>query len=989
MTTVERTAYPRFKRTLTEQELTDVYTLSDEERRFINGIATTPQMQLNLALLLKSCQRLAYFPNLTRVPSRIVTYLRQQLTVPPDVIPEYDWDRTLYRHRQQVRDYLQLRPYREGGEAVATAAMQQAIQTMMYPADLINVAIEKLIRQSILLPAFSTLNRMALSIRAETHQQYYEAVVQQIIPEDRDRLDQMLRLADDHDLTHFTALKQPTGRLSRKTIDATIERIRQLDPLQEMTRVLSVLPVAKIGMFGAEAQALEAGDLLDTSPPRRYTLLLCFLSETQTRLRDDLAELLVKRMAKVYTAAKDHLEKVRQAQQTLREQFIDRFAEVVQITYHTDDDQLLAKRIRRLVAEAGGYEQLQQDYEEMMAYRQNNAFPLVWQHFRSHRRVLFDLVDTLDIGSTTQEQHLVKALTFVQANRYRRRLLLAPEIDISFLPQQWRQLIVRHQDGQVWHHRQHLEAAIFMTVAGELKTGDLYVANSYSYADYRQQLLSWELCQPYVSAYCEALGIPSNPNGFVDGLRQLLRTAIAVFDESIPDNESLTLHSDGSLTLKRLTKQPKPPGLDLIERQLRQRMPERQILDILSRLRFWFPFTQYFGPRSGSQPKMADPDARYLLTLFGYGCNLGAKQAAQHTRLPVTARVLRRINQQHMSLEQLDLAIRDTINHYRRFDLPRFWGTGRAAAADGIQFDLYRNNLLAERHVRYGGYGGIAYHHVSDTYIALFSHFINVGVWEAVYIFDGLLKNQSDIQPDTLHADTHGQSEPVFGLAYLLGIRLMPRIRNWKRLTLYRAASTDTYQHVDALFTDTIDWEIIRTHWQDLMQVVISIQQGHVLPSMLLRKLRHDSRKNRLYRAFRELGRVTRTLFLLNYLSDGALRRRITAVTNQVESYNGFSDWLFFGDDGKIKHNNPLEFERRIKYNDLIANLVMLHNVMEMTRILTDLRREGYPVNRETVSRLSPYLTEHIRRFGEYIIDLDQDVEPPLFEFKTSDSGEE
>jgi hypothetical protein len=60
-----------------------------------------------------------------------------------------------------------------------------------------------------------------------------------------------------------------------------------------------------------------------------------------------------------------------------------------------------------------------------------------------------------------------------------------------------------------------------------------------------------------------------------------------------------------------------------------------------------------------------------------------------------------------------------------------------------------------------------------------------------------------------------------------------------------------------------------------------------------------------------------------------------------------------------------------------------------MTRILTDLRREGYPVNRETVSRLSPYLTEHIRRFGEYIIDLDQDVEPPLFEFKTSDSGEE
>lgn len=79
----------------------------------------------------------------------------------------------------------------------------------------------------------------------------------------------------------------------------------------------------------------------------------------------------------------------------------------------------------------------------------------------------------------------------------------------------------------------------------------------------------------------------------------------------------------------------------------------------------------------------------------------------------------------------------------------------------------------------------------------------------------------------------------------------MPRIRNWKKLTFYRADADDTYEHVDDLFTAFIDWELIVTHWQDLMQVAISIQQGHVMPSMLLRKLRHDSNKNRLYRAFR------------------------------------------------------------------------------------------------------------------------------------------
>ena len=82
--------------------------------------------------------------------------------------------------------------------------------------------------------------------------------------------------------------------------------------------------------------------------------------------------------------------------------------------------------------------------------------------------------------------------------------------------------------------------------------------------------------------------------------------------------------------------------------------------------------------------------------------------------------------------------------------------------------------------------GGIAYHHISDTYIALFTHFIPCGVWEAVYIIEGLLKNTSEVKPTTVHADTQGQSFPVFALAHLLGFDLMPRIRNWKDLTFYR-----------------------------------------------------------------------------------------------------------------------------------------------------------------------------------------------------------
>lgn len=290
--------------------------------------------------------------------------------------------------------------------------------------------------------------------------------------------------------------------------------------------------------------------------------------------------------------------------------------------------------------------------------------------------------------------------------------------------------------------------------------------------------------------------------------------------------------------------------------------------------------------------------------------------------------------------------------------------------------ELRENNLLGERHIRYGGYGGIAYHHISATYIALFSKFIACGVWEAVYILDALLENKSDLQPDTVHADTQGQSEPVFGLAHLLGIKLFPRIRNWNKVTFYRPEKGTTYKHIDTLFTKSIDWALIETHWQDMMQVVLSIQAGKILPSTLLRKLGSHSRQNKLNRAFRELGRVERTLFLLRYISEADFRRSIRAETTKVESYYDFLDWIGFG--GQImKSGDPIEQAKQVKYMDLVANTIMLHNVSDLTDVLNGMAEEGWPLTKELLGRLSPYRREHLRRFALNLLDM-QTLPPPL-----------
>lgn len=167
-------------------------------------------------------------------------------------------------------------------------------------------------------------------------------------------------------------------------------------------------------------------------------------------------------------------------------------------------------------------------------------------------------------------------------------------------------------------------------------------------------------------------------------------------------------------------------------------MPQTPILDALADTENLLNWTRFFGPLSGLDTKLENPAERYVLASFCYGCNLGPSQTAQSVQ-GTERRQIAWINQRHVTEDALDEAITTIINAYNNFSLPKLWGSGKHASADGTRWDLYEQNLLSEYHIRYGGYGGIGYYDVSDTYIALFSHFIPCGVWEAVYILDGLL----------------------------------------------------------------------------------------------------------------------------------------------------------------------------------------------------------------------------------------------------------
>ncbi|MFD2217173.1 Tn3 family transposase, partial [Metabacillus endolithicus] len=183
-----------------------------------------------------------------------------------------------------------------------------------------------------------------------------------------------------------------------------------------------------------------------------------------------------------------------------------------------------------------------------------------------------------------------------------------------------------------------------------------------------------------------------------------------------------------------------------------------------------------------------------------------------------------------------------------------------------------------------------------------------------------------------------------------LGINLMPRIRNLKKLVFFKPDRSVRYEHINGLFSEAVNWELIETHLPDMLRIALSIKAGKITPSTILRRLGTASRKNKLYFAFRELGRVVRTEFLLKYIGDVELRKTINAATNKSEEFNQFIKWLFFGNQGVIAENVRHEQRKVVKYNQLVANLAILHNVEAMTGSLKKMQEEGVPINEEILA---------------------------------------
>ncbi len=995
MTSIERTAYPRFKKVVSGRELHEAFTPALGEMAWAKAVTQADGNLLVVVVLLKAFQRLGYFPKLADVPARVLEHLRSCLGLSGGVSASVGSARTLERYRGLIRDWVGVTYDAEAARKIAEAAIRTAAATKDNPADLINVALEELVKARCELPGYTTLDEMAGRTRSEVNRGLFLVIEGRLDPASRARLLGMLNVDPSTRRSHFDELKHPARKPSLATLKEHTRYLKALDSTSDTGTWLAGIPPGKTAHFAAEARVLDASDLRKIGEPKRLALLACLLHMTRVRARDELTEVFCRRMASVHKRGREDLAAIRERQRAETERLWGVFGQVLAgareatgASEDSDDDHGTALDVPTLeragalmlrpLAAAGGVAKVSAEHAEISAHQGNNYTPLLARRFRSHRSAIFDLVAALELESTSAENSVLQALRFIQSHRHFTResvddhLEHQERLDTSFCSQHWAKTI-RDRGRPGTFVRRHLEVCVFSYLAAELRTGDIAVVGADSYANFFDQLLGPAEVQPFMAGYCAEVGLPTTAGDFRALIESRLRETAAEVDAGYPNNAALVIDEHGHPTLKRRPGKDYPASVSTLSKAVEARMHEVSLLDIVTRTAHWTHWHRHFGPLSGSDPKLADPLGRYAVITFTYGTNMGPYQMSRHLRGAVSPHEISAPGNQHITPAKLNLASADVIDAFMALDVARLWGDGSKVGADGTQIDTWDDNLLAETSIRYGGYGGIAYRHIADTYIALFSHFIPCGVWEAVYIFEGLLDNASKmITSEEIHADTQGQSLPAFGLATLLGVELLPRIRNWKDLIFYRPTTSTRYRHIDALFGDNevIDWKLIETHWIDLMRVVISIREGRISSSALLRRLTNESRKNRICKAFRELGRAVRTIVLLRYLSEPELRESITTITNRVESFHNFSKWLSFGNAGIIADNDPEHMKKVVKFNELLANCVIFYNAAELTAVLNQLCVEGNRLRSEDIAALSPYTTNHILRFGDYVLDL-------------------
>jgi hypothetical protein len=300
---VHETAYPRLKSHPSPRELATVYTPTKDEVSLAEGVTRSEIARLEFLILLKTFQRLGYFVQLRDVPRTIVEHIAhtQGFLVTPEGLTDYDASGTRRRHVPIIRAHQRVNAFGVEGQVVLQRAVQEAARTKEDLADIINVAMEELVRQGFELPGFTTLQEAAQRGRAAVNRRFYAQVYDALGEEGRQQIDGLwAEPGAEARTTAWNSLKHDVGSPTLTHLKALVDHHQWLSAQQPRSHILGGLPTAKMEQFAAEARSLDAARIQALEPHKRYTLAAVLLRTQWSRVLDDLGLMFIKRMMRIH-----------------------------------------------------------------------------------------------------------------------------------------------------------------------------------------------------------------------------------------------------------------------------------------------------------------------------------------------------------------------------------------------------------------------------------------------------------------------------------------------------------------------------------------------------------------------------------------------------------------------------------------------------------------------------------------------------------------
>ncbi len=972
--------YGRYTGEPTTDQLARFFYLDDADRALITRRQEDP-IRLGLALQLGTVRFLGTFlTDPTDVPPGVVAHMSRQLHIAdPSCLPRYlDRPTTHYEPAREIKRRYGYQDFHAHPEyfRLVRWLYTRAWLSAERPSVLFDLATARLVEHKVLLPGVTVLERLVARIRDRAAARLWHMLAQMPNADQQAKLEALLHVPEGARSSPLDQLRRAPVRVSGPALVAALQRLEDIRTLGVSELSLEHIPPNRLHALARYGAAARAQAIARMSPERRMATLLAFACAFELIAMDDALDVLDLLITDIVRDA--HTDGQKERLRTLRD--LDAAAlqlwDALQILLDERVDatavrtQTFAQMPRERVLDAGA------QVETLTRPPDDNYYPELVERYRRVRLFLPTLLRTVSFESTQAGQPMLKGLRFLAQIEPQRHPNMQ-QAPLDFVPGAWRRLVL--PPHQTVADRRAYTLCSMERLQDSLRRRDVFVARSERWGDPRIKLLQgeqWEAMRPQV---CRALGRHESPEPELQTLAHQLDAAYQRTVTNFPTNAAVRIEQvEGrdTLTLTGLDKLEEPPSLITLREQVQARLPRVDLPEVLLEMHARTGFAHEFTHISEGEARVADLPMSLCAVLLAEACNIGLEPVIRSDIPALTRSRLGWVQQNYIRAETLTRSNACLVDTQATIALAQEWGGGEVASADGLRFVVPVRTINAGPNRKYfNADRGVTYYNFTSNQFTGFHAIVIPGTLrDSMFILDGLLEHQTQLQPVEVMADTAGTSDIVFGLFWLLGYQFSPRLADIGEAAFWRLDPTADYGVLNSIARHRVNSKLVARNWDDLLRVAGSLHQGTVSASELMRSLLRSKRPSTLARAIAALGRIPKTLYMLSYVDDESYRRRILTQLNRGESRHSVARAVFHGQRGELRQRYREGQEDQLGALGLVVNAIVLWNTLYMEAALQQLRAEGISVHPADVARLSPLVHKHINFQGRYSFALTESV---------------